>query len=214
MNLENEWDFIWRRQKLPEGKSADIATLLANFEAQRKKQARTLWLRDYGEASAALLGAVAFGAIACKIPELGWWIWPAVLLVLGVGSVFVRERLRARKLQPDSAKPLLEKLDADIAELRHQQKLIGKIHLWYLAPIAIAILLVLIAMILKATQANEQVLHEPLVRSFLAGYVLLCAGLFFGVWKLNRHALHKRIAPRLDELIKIRSHLRGETQKN
>ena len=203
----NEWDVIWRRQELQVGKGADVKILFESFEVKRKKQARALWIRDISEASASIIVAAAFGAIAVKSPEVGWLMWPAVVIVLCVGSVFVLERIRASRVQLEASKPLIEKLDADIAELRHQKQLIGKVGTWYLAPLAGAILLVMGAMILKAYQINKRVLHEPIVYGFLVGYLIFCLGLFVGVWKLNRHAVQKRIGPRLEELEKLRSYI-------
>lgn len=212
MNSENEWDFIWRRQKLPEGKTADIATLLANFEAQRRKQARTFWLRDIGEASASLLVAVVFGVIALKSPKLGYWIWPAVLLVLGVGSVFVRERLRARKLKTDPAKPLLEKLGADIAELRHQRRLLLNLGVRYFAPLSGAMLLIGGSMALNASPTAVLMLHDPFVISWLVGYALLCIGLGAFAWMSIRRTVRKRIEPRLEELVKLHQYALNKSE--
>jgi hypothetical protein len=52
-----------------------------------------------------------------------------------VAGVFVRERVRARlsHLGPDVL--LLAKVEADIAEPRHQRELLCKMRTWYLGPV-------------------------------------------------------------------------------
>jgi hypothetical protein len=203
----NEWEAIWKRQELPVGKNADVAKLLASYETKRRKQARTLWIRDITEAAASVLVAIAFSAIAIKTQRAAWLIWLAVVLVLGVGAMFVRERLRAKRVRLDTSAPLMAKLEANIAELRHQRRLLLNIGLWYFAPIAAAMLLVVTAMALNVSATSVQMLKHPFVLCFLIADVLLSGGLIVGASLLNRRAVRKQIEPRLEELEKLQHYM-------
>jgi hypothetical protein len=202
----NEWEVIWKRQELPVGKSVDVTTLLASFETKRRKQARTLWIRDIGEASASFLVAIAFSAIALKTHKAAWLIWLAVALVLGVGAIFIRERIRIRRTKLAADASLIAKLEADISELRHQRRLLSQIGLWYFAPLACAMLLVGGAMMFNASSTGMMILREPFVLGCLIGYAVLCTGLFGFAWRANRRAVEKQIEPRLEELGKLYQH--------
>ena len=207
----NNWEMIWRRQEPPIGATADLAMLRETFETKRRKLARGLFARDLLEAAAGLLVAGVFSDMGWHMKSNGWPIAVAVVLVLGVTGFFVRERLRARRqrLGPDA--PLLAKLEAEIAELRHQRRLLWNVWPWYLGPIVAAWTIVGVTAVAAAfAQTNvvgREMLKHPLVLGFLGGYVLLCLGLFWGVWKLNRRAVRTQIDPRLEELEKLQRDL-------
>ncbi|MES2694970.1 MAG: hypothetical protein V4773_15975, partial [Verrucomicrobiota bacterium] len=135
----NDWEAVWRRQAPPLGASAELSHLRETFEARHRKLRCTLAARDWLEASAGLFGSGAMGLIWWQQGRAGWPIAFSILLCLGVTAVFIRERFRARRqrLAPDT--PLLAKLEADLAELRHQRRLLAGLWTWYLGPIAAAI---------------------------------------------------------------------------
>jgi hypothetical protein len=199
----NDYEAVWKRQELPVGAAADLATLKQTFEVKRRKQAGTLFARDIVEASA---GFIASGFFAYKGWLMGKAAWPiavAVALILGVSVFFIRERLRARRTRLGVDAPLLAKLDADIAELRHQRRLLLNVATWYLAPL-------LAAMVIVAATIS---IHAPTPlsgdRLFQVCYWVFVAFLYWGVWALNHRAVRKQIEPRLEELEKLHRDLLG-----
>lgn len=201
MNL-NDYEAIWKRQELPVGAAADLATLRETFETKRRKLAATLFARDLREAGA--------GGLVVAFYAWFWWhegsvAWPvvfAIALILGVSGFFVRERFLARRRRLGTDAPLLAKVEADIAELRHQGRLVRTVWAWYLAPCAGAIAIQVAAILHRVPSWNP--LHRPAV---LLGFVAFFALVFWLVWLINRRALRKRIEPRLDELEKLREDL-------
>jgi hypothetical protein len=190
----NDLKTAWSSQDLPAGPGADLASLQSSFETKRRKLARALFRRDIVEASAGLFVAGVFAHTGWKMGWAGWPIALAVILMLGLTGFFIRERLRARRQRLGADAPLLAKLEADIAELRHQRRLLLNVGKWYLAPCFVA----------AAVFAGTAIVHAPVVLSakLLTSAIMLVvlALTYWGVWSLNRRAVWKQIEPRLREL--------------
>ncbi len=204
----NDLEVIWRRQEPPVGASADLAHLHATFEAKHRKMAVALAIRDWSEAGAGLLSSVAFASLA-----FGFWLrgkpfWPIVIgvaLTSGVTGVFIRERLRVRRQRLGADATLQAKIEADIAELRRQRRLLNTVATWYLAPVYVAMLTVMATFYLNAKP------WEPVREQwFISGFITLHAIVFGAVWALNRREVRTRVEPRLEELEKLRSELLGQ----
>jgi hypothetical protein len=191
----------WSIQNLPSEPGADLATLQRNFETKRRKLARGLFRRDAVEAVAGMLVAGVFAYTGWQMGRAGWPIALAVVLMLGLTGFFIQQRIRAHRQRLGSDAPLLAKLEAEIAELRHQRRLLLHVGRWYLAPCIVA----------AAIVACTALVHAPipLAPKLLAGTImlLLLALMYWSVWALNRCAVRKQIAPRLEELEKLHQSL-------
>ena len=192
----NDYEAVWNRQELPVGAGADVTTLRATFETKRRKMAGTLLVRDLIEAAAGLLCIVSYGWFWRKVGPDGWPMGFAIALILGVTLFFLRERLRTRRNRLNPGAPLLARVEADIAELRHQRRLLLNVWVWYLAPI-LAALLIHASVILRQLKPWDR---QPLS---LFGLGVFIALLFWFVWALNRRSVRKWIEPRLEELEKL-----------
>jgi len=194
----SDYEAVWKRQPLPTGVNADIVEIKSTFETKRRKLHATLLVRDYSEAGAGLVVATVFGWQWWVLGAAGWPISIALLLVLFVSGVFVRERWRVRRCRLGGGASLVEKVSADLSELRHQRHLLLNVGVWYLAPLGIAVVIVL------GSISHSRPAWDP-VRSplFLGGYGLFCLSLFFFVWIMNRRAVRKQLEPRIAELEKL-----------
>lgn len=195
----NDYEAAWKRQELPAGADADLSTLRDTFEAKRRKLATVLLFRDWIEIFACVTTVAYYAWFWRRSGPSGWPLALAILLILAVTGIFLRERLRTRRNRLNADAPLLAKIEADLAELRHQRRLLRNVWLWYLAPCAGAVA-IQVWVIVRGTPARDPI-REPLV--------LLGLGVFFGlvfwfVWLLNRRAVRKRIEPRLAELEQLR----------
>ena len=197
----NDYEAVWKRQELPIGADADVATLRRTLETKRRKLYATLLVRDLTEAVAGVVVAVAYAYFWWKVGKLGWPLSLAIVLILGVSGFFVRERFRARRLRLPAEAPLLAKVN-DIAELRHQRRLLLNIWSWYLAPIAAA-MAIQGAVIFRRAPAWDAI-RNPFV---LAGFGMFFALIFWFVRTINRRAVRKQVEPRLAELEKLRNDL-------
>ncbi len=198
----SDYEAIWRRQPLPVGATADVAVIRASFDVHSRKMAATLRVSDFAEALAGVAGMIAFAAIWWKMGWSGWPVGGALVLVARVTWVFFGERRRVRQTRPTADAPMVERVEADIVELRRRRELVQRIWWWYLGPVAAAVGLVVLAFVLRA-QAWQR---EGLIL-FLGGFTPLWLITLGVAWWINRQALRQRIEPRLAELEKLRSAL-------
>jgi hypothetical protein len=195
----NDYEAVWKRQELPVGADADLKNLRETFETKRRKLAATLLVRDWTETSACVVVLAFYAWFWRSIGPSGWPMAVAMLLILGVAGVFLGERRRARRTRLGADAPLLAKIEADLAELRHQRRLLLNVWAWYLAPCAGAMLIHVGVMIHRSKP--WQATREPL---FLLGFGLCFALFLWFAWAINRRAVRKQIDPRLAELEKLR----------
>lgn len=195
----NDYEAAWKRQELPAGTDADLSTLRDTFEAKRRKLAATLLIRDWIEISACAVVVVSYVSFWREVGPSGWPMALAILLILGVAAIFLRERLRTRRHRLGADSPLLAKIEADLAELHHQRRLLLRVWVWYIAPGATAVLIHTSVMIAQARPGSS--LREPVS---LVVVVFFLAVLCWFVWMINRRAVRKRIEPRLAELEQLR----------
>ncbi|MCX6955954.1 MAG: hypothetical protein NTV51_27755 [Verrucomicrobia bacterium] len=202
----NDLEVIWKRQQLPQGPEADLAILRQTFAAKSRRMATVLAVRNVSEAAAGLLVAAVFAYAGFRMKRVGWPMAVAVILVLGVTGFFIREFVRGCRQRLGAEAPLLAKLEADIAELRHQRRLLLRLRSWYLAPLAVA-MIVVGGTIAWNDPNTALLLKEPFILFALTSYVILCVVLFWGVWVLNRRAVQQQLDPRLAELEKLQRDL-------
>jgi hypothetical protein len=200
----NDYEAVWKRQPLPIGADADLADLKATFETKRRKLAATLMVRDYAEASAGVLGCIAFGFIWRQVGSSGWPIGIAIVLALGVSAVFVRERIRSRRLQLGKDAPLLAKVEADLALLVRQRRMVHTIWRWYLGPILAAVLICHFTLTTVNSETWEPQ-RDPVIAAGFVAFYLFCSCF---AWLINRRACRKQLDPRIEELEKLRRELR------
>ena len=202
MNL-SDYEAVWKRQEPPVETKADIANLRATFASKSRKLYATLLVRDLTEAVAGVIVAMAYSFFWWQFGKVGWPLSVAIVLILGVAGFFVRERFRARRNRVSPDAPLVVKVQADLAELCHQRRLVLKLWYWYFAPIAAAMAIQYTVLFQMAPPGS--LIRDPifiLVFGVFPGLLI-----FWLVWILNRQALRKRIEPRLAELEKLHREL-------
>lgn len=209
----NDFETAWKRQALPAEATAGLADLQASFETKRRRLAATLLARDLVEAGAGILVA---GVLAALWWRLGPAVWPlsfAILLMLGLSGFFLRERLRTRRLRLGPDAPVLAKVAADLAELRHQRRLLLNVTWWYLAPCLAAIVIAGLTLLsLLPPNVLHGLLRQPAALAWVAAYCLiLLPALFWGVWALNRRAVRRQIDPRIAELERLQRELADDS---
>jgi hypothetical protein len=189
----------WKRQPLPVGETADLAALRDSFETKRRKMAATLRTRDWAEIVACVVLIAAYAGFWWRTGPSGWPMGIAILLIGGVGVKFGRERWRARRLRLSPDAPLLTKIEADIAELQHQRRMLLDVWSWYLAPCAGAILIH--GYVIVARSKPWEPVRSPASVSVVVAATALVV---WFAWAINRRAVRKQIEPRLAELEKLR----------
>ena len=194
----DDWNFIWRSQELPQGSDAELEKLRQAFEQQHRTLRRTLAVRDFSELATGVFVIALFAHRGWRMGTSGWPFLIVIALCAGVMTVFVRERLRARRKELPVESSLREKVEADLAELRHQRRLLGTVVLWYVLPLFAATIIGFLTLALHARSAP--VMHDPL---FLAGFIAFFAAVGLFAWYSNHRALKRRLEPRIAELEKL-----------
>lgn len=198
----SDYEALWKRQELPVGSAADVARLEAEFAAKSRKMAAVRFVRDLLEALAGVAVSVALVFLWRRLGADGWPVGVAVVLVLGVSGVFLRERLGSRRRRASPEAILLVKVAADLAELRHQRNLFWTMWAWYLAPLLVAIILVHTALYMHAEPWEP--LRAPVIH---AGFGVFYAALFSLAWADNRRVVRRQLDPRIAELEKLHREL-------
>ncbi len=181
---------------------AEVSSLRSTFESKSRKQHASILVRDYAEAGAGLAVSVVYAFFWRQIGNSGWPMAVAIVLILAVSGLFLRERVRARRSRLGTDAPLLAKVDHDIAELKHQCRLLRSLWTWYLGPCALAIS-IQIGVIYRRS-APWGPLRDPWV---LLGFAVFFAIVLWIAWVINQNALKNRLLPRLEELEKLRRDL-------
>lgn len=194
----SDYETVWKRQPLPRGAEADLGQLRETFETKRRKTAATFLVRDWLELLACGFMTVVYALFWKKVGPDGWPMGFAILMILLVAGVFIRERLRTRRNRLGADAPLLAKISADLAELRHQRELLHRVWLWYIAPCAVA-MSIHASVIVRRTRPWDP-LREPVS---LAAIIIFVGVLCWSVWIINRRAVRQRIEPRIAELEKL-----------
>ena len=211
MNL-NDWEMIWRRQELPLGADANLAGLKASFEEKSRKLARGLLVRDFIEGVGGVVLSLAFGFWAWRAGKADWPFAVGILLILGISSIFLHSWFCTRRRRVGPEAPLLARLDANIAELRHQRGLLDNIGKWYLTPYVIAIGLMGHDLSQYAGRRAPPgflltLLTTPLTLAWILMLLLVTIWAFWWWWRGVQQVIHKQIDPRLAELLKMRREL-------
>lgn len=206
----SDYEAIWERQEPPRGALADVAEGRRTFETKRRELARKLLRRDLLEAGTGVFLVIFFGRVAWHMKGPRWPVVSAILLILGVTLFFVRERVRAHRNRVPADATLLNQLDAEIAELRHQRRLLLNVWKWYLGPLGLAWALMMLAPWLRPGSVFPEIWHHLDATLWTVGYVVLCGFLFWFAGARNRRRVQTHVDPRLEELEKLRRELTGQ----
>jgi hypothetical protein len=173
----------WRREALsPPGRKP--AEELAAVTERAADLDRAVRRRDRIETAVALALVPIFGWVAWATPHPVSAVGAAIV---ALASVVIPVRLRlARRRQPVPGLPLAQSLRAELDRIRAQERLLGSVAWWYLAPLGAGVILFMAG--------------APVAPLFKVGYAAVVV-LFFGrlLW-LNLEAVRRDLRPVAREL--------------
>lgn len=197
---------IWTHQ--PDPASLDVNEMLRTVVHRTRKMNRWVAIRDYIElvTSAGMTAGFVWMAVLAPVR----WPWlAAAAITLGVSLVFVRERLRP---SPSPVVPgdVRHGLQQAIQEVDHQVRLLGSVARWYLVPLAVATLLILVGTALGVRQeVGPEVWARERAGLFAAIAVVLpvVGAAFWWVGWLNRRAVKTQLLPHRKQLASLLAQL-------
>jgi hypothetical protein len=185
----------WTHQ--PDGTATRTDDELVGLVVTRERAfRRRVAVRDVLELGTALCMAAAFIRVATLAPVRWPWL-AAAAVTIGVGGVFVRERLRHRPSAP-SAVELGASLQQALEEADHQIRLLASVAWWYLLPLGVVVALILAGTLLGARVEMGPVVWARARVVFVlpfAAVLLLVGGTFWLVWWANVRAVRRHLQP-------------------
>ena len=173
----------WHREALspPVRKAAEEVKAVRERAAELDRAVRR---RDRIETAVAL----------ALLPIFGWVAWATPHPVSAVGSVIlalacvvIPVRLRmARRRRPDPGLPLAQSLRAELGRIRAQDRLLGSVAWWYLAPLGAGVILFMAG--------------APVAPLFKVGYAAVVLAFFGWLLHLNLRAVRRDLRPVAREL--------------
>jgi hypothetical protein len=157
---------------------------LAMIRARALELDRIVRRRDRLETAVALLLLPLFAWLSVvgrfELSRLG-------AALIAISCVIIPLRLKwARRAPPDPGQPTTRVLEQELARVRAQQRLLGSVLWWYLAPLGVGV-------VLFVAGASPS--------PWLTGaYAALVAAFFAWLWRLNRRAVRDELTPRAREL--------------
>jgi hypothetical protein len=190
----SELESIWKRQGALEPSPENIIQIADALHSADRKFRRTIWWRDVRETVAALFCAGFFGFVGQT-----WLRWIAVASGLFVAAYIVKSRIAVR-FRPEGLS-LADRLQQMILETEMQIGLLRSVLWWYLLPIAVGI----IAMVLDRAAASPRK-FDPF---HLTNFLVIMSVLGVVVYWLNQRAVRKILEPRRSRLEQTLSDLQS-----
>lgn len=189
-------DDVTRLWQTPEEDSRDEwpdDVVLMRVRGRAAELDRTIQRRDRLEILAAALASVLFMPLLFDAS----WVTRAgvVLFLVGAGLVVVKLR-RARRNPPDPAAPLGQVLRLERDRIDQQVRMLESALWWYITPLCLGVILIFVG-------------STGLSWASLA-YTAAVAALGIWIWKLNRNAARRELAPQRDELDRLLEQLEDD----
>lgn len=166
--------------------------LLTEFRRNERTFTAMILCRDLREIGVALVLIPIWIALG-RWTESPWTWYLAIPGLLWIaGFMLVDRRRHARRPAPEA--PLLQQVEASLAEVEHQIRLLRNVLWWYLLPLALP-MFVFFAHVSWRSWDGSWVL-------LAAGQIpfLIVIGVFAFVYWLNQYAVRKTLEPRREEL--------------
>ncbi len=193
---DDELKNIWAQQEAT-GRSVPISPeAVWQLAGESARFGKTIFWRDVREWAATIFVAGVFLFYAFYRPAIHWLpVGAALLACLPMTYVAITRRKRPAA---ETSRSLADHLGESIASVRHQVRLLRSVTWWYLAPLALSLLLIH----LDAAKSGRVHFDGRLLLGTAVGVAV-----FFGVWKLNQRAVRTDLEPRLRELEKTLTEL-------
>lgn len=191
---------VWTAETGGEMTMAD-ETMIRKIADQDRMMARRIRVRDYLELTVALGLAGGFLWVSSEVPTPWPW-WLAAAITLAVGAVFVRERSR-RGPATAGTSPLRDGLRGALADVDHQIRLLRSVAWWYLLPMAVVAVLIVVGTVLDVSRSLPPDQWERARGGLLAAVGVALAAVvpaYWVIWWANQRAVRQHLAPHRERI--------------
>lgn len=200
MNFE-ALEHTWRSQA--HGRlSADSAELVRELRQKDARLRSALFRRDLREVAVCLIMVPVYGFLGMRY-DLPWTWYLGVPAALWIVGFLLIDRARQRRRQENPGEPLAAFVDRSLARIDHQIHLLRNVFWWYLLPANLAITAFLVHLGWQIRSAG------PLAQLILFAVLAACAGVSWGVYRLNQWTVTSQLEPRRQELLTLRHTLQS-----
>lgn len=204
MNFD-DYESLWRAQPapFPAVTTAERAFVFDRIRQEARRFDRTIFWRDTREIFVALVLSIQLALSAWHDTGAGhiaWGLWIAVALILGVAINLLIDR-RHMPRPPAAEAALIEQIDAALAGLQHQARVLSRVPTHYALPLALATMCA--GLDSRFQREGLAALWSP------GGFVVIAVSLLVGSFVnwLNRLAVRRVLQPKIAELEQLRREL-------
>lgn len=206
----DELQLAWQHGRASTPSVKTDPKILAQVRRDSRRFSRRIFWRDVREIVASLFVALVFGKIAWSAQAEGspaWLAWIAMALPLGVAAFFVIDRWVMHRREDPRGESLLAEIERAKRAVDHQISLLQSLFWWYLLPIILSGIFLVLQVVLYAPMNVPPALAIGLKITMAAIGLLPLIFLCGWVSKLNKKAIRENLQPQSDELAARRREL-------
>ena len=200
----DELQEAWKSQDTRTAVEASL--LLGTVRKRQRRYSRFIWLRNMREGWGPILAAVLFVCFAESDVASRWQLWPfylAMAILFGIGVFRVIDTRRQNRKAVRYEDSALSFAERSVLEINHRIWLLENIFWWWILPVAIGGMLVMVQIIMLVGWQNPIVYWKV-----SQGAGIACAILCLLYWG-NQWTARKYWMPRKAELEAIADSLRS-----
>lgn len=192
---------VWRTQPGIDNERFDL--IIQQVRSTSSVLKRKILRRDLTESLASLIVLCGFA------PGLwtsdNWVSWSGHAIMCAAGLTIPTVLWWARRRASSSAVPsFVEVINIEIDFLGRQIALLRNVTWWYLLPIFVGMVLIMLGVVRFSHTIFETV--------FLTIFLTVCGAIFVGIWKLNQTARVKNLQPLREYYVQILSGIESDTK--
>ncbi|MFH1370242.1 MAG: hypothetical protein ABII09_03005 [Planctomycetota bacterium] len=195
----DELQKTWQKDAASSKLTIDSELLIREVKRNKEAFESSIFWRDFREVAVAVVMVCVFLHGAFNRAENMWIAGSYVILAmtcLYVAAFFIVDHHLQRKKEPGHTESMLACVESSLTQVEHQIWLLKNVFWLYLLPLGagIALFFIVVGWSLFKTLPAARVLSVCLVS------MLLVVLVFWGVYRLNQHAVRKELIPRKQEL--------------
>lgn len=198
----DEMKQAWQSEASHARLAIDPDLLLAEVRRNERTFAAMIFCRDLREVGVSLLLIPVWIYLGLR-QQSPWTWWLAIPALLWIAGFMLVDRHR-HSLRPAPQEPLRQQVEASLAQVEHQIRLLRNVLWWYILPFVLPVL----AFFAQVTWREFGGGWLPMLLAAIPFAITI--GVFAFVYWLNQHAVRTTLEPRRRELQALADELNAE----